>query len=142
MNAWLDSQAAQTLYISAIAIAEMKFGISALAQGKRQAMRLEALDGIMPLFADSILPFDADAALRYGDLAVKAQAAGEGFPTPYGHIPASQASDAEQKQPTCSPPERLLSATAHKAVANVTCSAQPAVHLPVAIELIAGSRRS
>jgi hypothetical protein len=35
-----------------------------------------------------VLPFDVDAARRYADLAVKARAAGKGFPTPDGYIAA------------------------------------------------------
>jgi toxin FitB len=92
VRAWLDSQAAETLHLSTITIAEKRFGISALPDGRRKTMLLEALDGIMTLFADRILPFDADAALRYGDLAVKARAAGKGFPTPDGYIAAIAAS--------------------------------------------------
>jgi toxin FitB len=92
VRAWLDDQVAETLHLSTITIAEMTFGISALPDGKRKAMLLEALDGIMTLFADRTLPFDQDAALRYGDLAVKARAAGKGFPTPDGYIAAIAAS--------------------------------------------------
>ncbi len=42
----------------------------------------------MELFADRVLPFDIAAARRYADLAVKARAAGKGFPTPDGYIAA------------------------------------------------------
>ena len=35
-----------------------------------------------------MLPFDTQAARRYADLAVKARAAGKGFPTPDGYIAA------------------------------------------------------
>ena len=92
VRAWLDSQAAETIYITTITIAEMKFGISALPNGKRKTMLLEALDGVLMLFTDRILPFDADAALHYGDLAIKARAVGKGFPTPDGYIAAIAAS--------------------------------------------------
>ena len=46
----------------------------------------------MELFADRVLPFDIAAARRYADLAVKARAAGKGFPTPDGYIAAIAAS--------------------------------------------------
>ena len=46
----------------------------------------------MAVFADRILPFDVDAARRYAALAVKARAAGKGFPTPDGDIAAIAAS--------------------------------------------------
>jgi predicted nucleic acid-binding protein len=37
---------------------------------------------------DRILPFDTRAARCYADLAIKARAAGQGFPTPDGYIAA------------------------------------------------------
>ena len=88
VRAWLDEQAAETLFLSSVTIAERMFGIGALPAGKRKERLTEALDGVMELFADRVLPFDVDAARRYADLAVKARAAGKGFPTPDGYIAA------------------------------------------------------
>ncbi|WP_066776126.1 type II toxin-antitoxin system VapC family toxin [Sphingomonas sp. CCH5-D11] len=88
VRAWLDDQAAETLYLSSVTVAELMFGIGALAGGKRKDRLAEALEGVMELFADRILPFDTGAARRYADLAVKARTAGKGFPTPDGYIAA------------------------------------------------------
>jgi predicted nucleic acid-binding protein len=88
VRAWLDEQAAETLYLSSVTIAELLYGIGALPGGKRKDRLTEALDGVMELFADRVLPFDIAAARRYADLAVKARAAGRGFPTPDGYIAA------------------------------------------------------
>jgi toxin FitB len=85
---WLDAQAAETLYLSSVTIAELTFGIGALPSGKRKEKLRAALDGVLELFATRILSFDVEAARRYGDLAVKARAAGKGFPTPDGTIAA------------------------------------------------------
>lgn len=92
VRAWLDEQAAETLYLSSVTIAELLFGIGALPTGKRKDRLTEALDGVMELFADRFLPFDVAAARRYADLAVKARTAGKGFPTPDGYIAAIAAS--------------------------------------------------
>lgn len=92
VRAWLDEQAAETLYLSSVTIAELLFGIGALPAGKRKDRLTEALDGVMELFADRVLPFDIAAARRYADLAVKARTAGKGFPTPDGYIAAIAAS--------------------------------------------------
>lgn len=92
VRAWLDEQAAETLYLSSVTIAELLFGIGALPAGKRKDRLTEALDGVMELFADRVLPFDVAAARHYADLAVKARAAGKGFPTPDGYIAAIAAS--------------------------------------------------
>ena len=92
VRAWLDAQAAETLYLSSVTIAELMFGIGALPDGKRKDKLADALDGVMELFADRVLPFDSDAARHYANLAVKARAAGRGFPTPDGYIAAIAAS--------------------------------------------------
>ncbi|MFG1351542.1 type II toxin-antitoxin system VapC family toxin [Xanthobacter autotrophicus] len=88
VRAWLDEQAAETLYLSSVTIAELLYGIGALPAGKRKDRLTDAMDGVMELFADRVLPFDIAAARHYADLAVKARTAGKGFPTPDGYIAA------------------------------------------------------
>jgi predicted nucleic acid-binding protein len=88
VQAWLDEQAAETLYVSSVTIAELMFGIGALPKGKRKEKLAAALDGVMEVFAHRVLPFDLDAARHYATLAVKARNAGKGFPTPDGYIAA------------------------------------------------------
>lgn len=85
---WLDAQAAETMFLSSVTIAELLFGIGVLPQGRRRDNLTAALDGVLDLFEGRILPFDTVAAQRYADLAVKARAAGKGFPTPDGYIAA------------------------------------------------------
>jgi predicted nucleic acid-binding protein len=92
VRVWLDEQAAETLYLSSVTIAELMFGIGALPDGKRKEKLADALDGVMELFADRVLPFDVGAARHYAELAVNARAAGKGFPTPDGYIAAIAAS--------------------------------------------------
>ena len=86
--AWLDAQAAETLFLSSITVAELLFGIGALPDGKRKDMLAARIDGLLDQFVGRVLPFDTPAARRYADLAVKARAAGKGFPTPDGYIAA------------------------------------------------------
>ena len=85
---WLDAQAAETLYLSSVTLAELMFGVGALPSGKRKDNLAAAVEGLLELFSARILPFDTEAARRYGDLAVKARTAGKGFPTPDGYIAA------------------------------------------------------
>jgi predicted nucleic acid-binding protein len=92
VRAWLNDQAAETLYLSSVTLAELLFGIAALPAGKRKDRLAQALDGLMGLFRDRVLPFDIDAARRYAKLAVTAKTAGRGFPTPDGYIAAIAAS--------------------------------------------------
>ena len=76
---WLDAQVAETLYLSSITLAEMLFGIGTLPVGRRKDAMTKTLDGLLDLFADRVLAFDAEAARRYAELAVAARAAGKGF---------------------------------------------------------------
>jgi predicted nucleic acid-binding protein len=92
VRGWLDQQVAETLYLSSVTVAELLFGIGALALGKRKDKLTAAVDGLLELFEDRILPFDTRAARCYADLAIKARAAGRGFPTPDGYIAAIAAS--------------------------------------------------
>jgi predicted nucleic acid-binding protein len=85
---WLDAQAAETLFLSSITIAELTFGIGSLPAGRRRDNLASTLEGVMGLFGPRILPFDTAAARHYGELAVRARAAGRGFPTPDGYIAA------------------------------------------------------
>ena len=94
VRAWLDAQAAETLYLSSVTIAELMFGIGALPKGRRKDKLTAALDGVLDMFADRILPFDTRAARRYADLAVRARAAGKGFLMPDGYIAAIAAAHA------------------------------------------------
>jgi predicted nucleic acid-binding protein len=92
VRAWLNGQAAETLYLSSVTVAELLFGIGALPVGKRKDMLAQTLDGLMRLFRDRVLPFDLDAARCYADLAVTAKMSGRGFPIPDGYVAAIAAS--------------------------------------------------
>lgn len=88
VRAWLNDQAVETLYLSSVTLAELLFGIAALPKGKRKEMLEQALNGLMSLFRDRVLPFDIEAARHYAELAVLAKDGGRGFPTPDGYIAA------------------------------------------------------
>lgn len=85
---WLDEQAAETLYLSSVTVAELLFGIGVLPDGRRKQKLATSLDGLLALFDGRVLPFNTDAARHYADLAVAARNAGKGFPTPDGYIAA------------------------------------------------------
>ena len=88
VQAWLDAQASETLYLTSITIAEMLFGIRIMPAGKRKNALVQTLDGLMKLFEGRVLAFDADAARHYAELAGMAHAAGKGFPMPDAYIAA------------------------------------------------------
>jgi len=88
VTGWLDAQAAETLFLSSITVAEAMFGVGALPQGGRKDRLAEKLEGLLALFGARILPFDTAAARHYAVFATKARATGKGFPTPNGYTAA------------------------------------------------------
>lgn len=74
---WLDLQPLETLYLSVITVAELRFGVARLPAGKRRDSLRERLETqVLPAFAGRILSFDLAATQAYADLMSKAQAAG------------------------------------------------------------------
>ncbi|APG87687.1 VapC ribonuclease Y4jK (plasmid) [Sinorhizobium americanum CCGM7] len=92
VRSWLNEQVAESLYLSSVTMAELLFGVGALPDGRRKKALTETLHGVVELFGDRVLPFDIGAARHYIELAVRARAAGKGFPTPAGYIAAIAAS--------------------------------------------------
>ena len=89
---WLDAQTIETLYLSAISLAELRFGIAALAPGKRRdALNASLEQRILPLFAGRILPFDAAASEAYAALRALARAQGKAIAPADGYIAATAA---------------------------------------------------
>lgn len=85
---WLDRQAPDTLFITAITIAENLFGVEALPDGKRKEALRAAYDDVYASFRGRTLPYDEPAARLYGVIAARARRAGQGFPVPDGYIAA------------------------------------------------------
>lgn len=93
--AWLDGQAIETLYLSAISLAELRFGIAVLPAGRRRDTLLSGLEQrVLPLFTGRILAFDGAAALAYAELRAQARAAGRAIAATDGYIAAIAAARA------------------------------------------------
>lgn len=91
---WIDAQALETLYLSAITVAELRFGMASLPAGKRRDRLQESLEKqILPLFAGRVLPFDMSASKAYGELMAKARAAGLAIGAADGYIAATAAAN-------------------------------------------------
>ena len=57
--AWIDAQTIESLYLSTISLAELRFGVAALPDGKRKELLHTSLEQrILPLFVGRILAFD------------------------------------------------------------------------------------
>jgi len=75
--AWLDRQAAETLYLTAVNLAELLVGVETMPAGKRREGVGAALAALLSkLFGARILPFDEDAARTYATLVARARASG------------------------------------------------------------------
>ena len=91
---WLDAQELETLYLSAITVAEMRFGAQSLLAGRRRARLLEDLEEqVLPMFAGRVLAFDLPASQAYADLMAKARSEGRTIPVSDGYIAATAAAN-------------------------------------------------
>lgn len=89
VRAWLDAQVAETLYLTAVSLAELLSGIAALPAGRRRDGLGEKLDGLLQtLFGPRILPFDTEAARAFDELHVKARTKGNAIGFADGQIAA------------------------------------------------------
>lgn len=86
---WIDAQPLETLYLSAITVAELRAGVALLPSGKRRAELHESLEKrVLPLFAGRVLPFDLACTQAYAELMAKARTAGLAIATADGYIAA------------------------------------------------------
>lgn len=87
VTAWLDAQAAESLYLTAINAAELWAGIAVMPDGARKAMLESSLDDLLDrLFGTRVLVFDHRAARSYAQLMRKTAAAGTPLPLADGLI--------------------------------------------------------
>lgn len=50
VRAWLNEQTAETLYLSSVTLAELRFGIAVLPTGKRKSALIHSVDSLFGLF--------------------------------------------------------------------------------------------
>ncbi|APW40256.1 VapC toxin family PIN domain ribonuclease [Rhodoferax koreense] len=75
--AWLDAQPTETLFVSAVTVAELMYGIERLPEGRRKdSLRETAWTMLEEDFDGRILPFDGAAATRYAWLAAQRERSG------------------------------------------------------------------
>ena len=87
--AWIDAQAIETLYLSTISLAELRFGIAVLPEGRRRDTLHSSLEQrVLPLFAGRILSFDDTASQFYAALRARARATGQAIAPADGYIAA------------------------------------------------------
>ena len=91
---WLDAQALETLYLSAVTVAELRFGVRSLPAGRRRDRLDEDIEGrILPMFAGRVLALDLPASQAYADLMAKARSDGRMLAVSDGYIAATAAAN-------------------------------------------------
>ncbi|MCW0021387.1 type II toxin-antitoxin system VapC family toxin [Rhizobium sp. BT-226] len=88
--AWIDAQMVETLYLSTITIAELRFGLATMPDGKRRAIYQDRLEReVLPVFTGRVLSFDLDASQAYAQLMARAKGAGKAIGKADGYIAAT-----------------------------------------------------
>ncbi|MDR8075089.1 type II toxin-antitoxin system VapC family toxin [Burkholderia cenocepacia] len=89
---WLDAQNVETLFLAAISLAEMRFGVAALPEGRRRDWLEQSIEQrVVPLFRGRVLPFDDAASKAYASLRAKARGTGNAMASADGFIAATAA---------------------------------------------------
>ena len=86
---WIDAQALETLYLSAITVAELRAGVALLPAGKRRDSLHDNLEKrLLPMFANRVLLFDMACTAAYAELLAKTRAVGLAIETADAFIAA------------------------------------------------------
>lgn len=77
--AWLDRQETLTLFVCAVTVAEIRYGLHILPDGRRRSSLEDRFSRFLAEgFSGRVLPFDSEAAQRYGE--IMAARRGDGRP--------------------------------------------------------------
>jgi toxin FitB len=92
--AWIDAQPVETLFLSAITVAELRAGVALMPAGKRRTGLQESLETrVLSLFAGRVLPFDLACTQTYANLMSKARTLGLVIASADGYIAAIAAAN-------------------------------------------------
>ena len=90
VTAWIDAQPLETLYLSAIVVAEFRFGVLTLPAGRRRNRLHEGLERqVLSMFTGRVLPFDPMASQAYAELMARERSAGLAIGVSDGYIAAT-----------------------------------------------------
>jgi predicted nucleic acid-binding protein len=85
--AWLNDQDASRLFLTAVTVGEIRYGLRILPVGRRRQLLEEGFEKILAgAFVGRILPFDEAAAHRYGELMGSRKEMGRPLDLPDGQI--------------------------------------------------------
>lgn len=92
--AWMQRSSGNVLYTTAVTIAEIRYGIARLPEGRRRQSLQQAADEVFAAFPRQILPFDLASARAYADIVASREERGNpisGFDAQIAAICRSQA---------------------------------------------------
>ena len=90
--AWIDAQPLETLYLSAITVAELRYGIATMPIGKRRKIFEHRLEQqTLPNFSGRVLPFDLEVSQSYVHLMARAKTSGKAIHKADSYIAATAA---------------------------------------------------
>lgn len=79
---WIDAQPLETLYLSAMTVAELCAGVALMPAGRRRAKLHDYIErDLLPAFAGRMLPFDMACTNAYAQVVATARRAGSRIAT-------------------------------------------------------------
>ena len=100
VSSWVRSRDRRELFTSSITIAEIRYGLARLADGRRKQVLLDAADDVLRAFSDQVLPVDVTAAEHYALISSARERSGRPQPDSL-HTPLSLRRAAQP--PVCLP---------------------------------------
>jgi len=73
---WVRARGGRELYTTSITLAEIRYGIERLPDGRRKELLRTTAEDLFAAFADQILPFDAAAAAVYASIVTRRESFG------------------------------------------------------------------
>lgn len=90
--AWIDAQVIETLYLSAVTVAELRYGLATMPEGKRRTIYQDRLEReVLPAFAGRVLAFGLDTSKTYAERMALARVEGKAIAKADGYIAATAA---------------------------------------------------
>ena len=91
---WIDNQAIETLYLAAITVAELRYGLATMPAGKRRTVFQKRLEQeVLTVFSGRVLAFDFEASRVYAQLMAHARTKGVAIGREDGYIAAAAAAN-------------------------------------------------
>jgi len=73
---WVRARVGRELYTTSITLAEIRYGIERLPDGRRKELLRTTAEQVFTEFEEQILPFDAAAAAQYASIVTRRDSAG------------------------------------------------------------------